>query len=183
MATMAKRKDGRTRWMKAGARFPDFALPDENGQMHTLSELQGDDPMVLMIGRGEHCPRERMHQRAMVEFHGWAGVAFTQLVTILPNSQHDTYRLKISSGAYWTFLADEALEVQKTLDIREYTDTHHDANVPHTVLLRPGLVVDKVYVGYWFWGRPSPYRLWDDLGDLFARIKPDFDPLVAEVRP
>jgi hypothetical protein len=34
------------------------------------------------------------------------------------------------------------------------------------------LVIDKVYVGYWFWGRPSAYRLGEDLQDLFRRIKP-----------
>ena len=44
------------------------------------------------------------------------------------------------------------------------------------------LVIDKVYVGYWFWGRPSSYQLWADLGDLFRRIKPDFDPTTAEAR-
>ena len=176
-------KDGRTTWIEPGSKFPDFELPDENGVMHTLSELQGDDAMVLMLGRGEHCPRERQHQREMVQFHGWSLVAFTQLVTILPNNQHDTYRLKISSGASWTFLADEDLEVRNTLDIGEYTDDHHAANVPHTVLLQPGLVVDKVYVGYWFWGRPTPHQLWEDLGDLFRRTKPDFDPLLEGVRP
>jgi peroxiredoxin len=64
-------KDGRAKWMKPGAKLPDFELPDENGVMHRLSDLQGDDPMVLMLGRGEHCPRERQHQRSMVEFHGW----------------------------------------------------------------------------------------------------------------
>ena len=48
--------------------------------------------------------------------------------------------------------------------------------MPHTLVLAPGLVIDKVYVGYWFWGRPSAYQLWADLGDLFRRIKPDFDP-------
>jgi peroxiredoxin len=188
MATMTKTppkaKDGRKKWMKPGSKFPDFELPDENGVMHRLSDLQGDDAMVLFIGRGEHCPRERQHQRAMVEFASWAPVAFTQMVTILPNSQHDAYRMKIAAGAPWTFLSDEDLEVQKTLDVLEYTDDHHAANVPHTVLLRPGeLIVDKVYVGYWFWGRPSPYRLWDDLGDMFARTKRDFDPLIAELRP
>ena len=68
------------------------------------------------------------------------------------------------------------------LDIREYTDPIHDANVPHTLLLAPGLVIDRVYVGYWFWGRPSPYRLWEDLGDLFMRIKPDFDPTTPKAK-
>jgi peroxiredoxin len=162
--------------IKVGANLPDFELPDENGVPHRLSELQGDDAMVLMLGRGEHCPRERQHQREMLHFYEWASVGFTQLVTVLPNDLHDVYKLKISTGAHWTYLADAELVVQNALGIREYTDPIHDANVPHTLLLAPGLEIAKVYVGYWFWGRPSPYRLWDDLADLFMRIKPDFDP-------
>jgi hypothetical protein len=50
------------------------------------------------------------------------------------------------------------------------------------VVLGPGLAIDKVYCGYWFWGRPSAYQLWQDLADLFRRIKPDFDPLAPEAR-
>ena len=168
--------------LKVGDTFPDYELPDENGELHRLSELQGDDVMVLMLGRGEHCPRERQQQREMLKFYEWCSVAFTRLVTILPNDLHDVYKLKISTGAHWTYLADRELEVQSELDIREYTDTHHDATVPHTLVLAPGLVIDKVYVGYWFWGRPSPYQLWADLGDLLRRIKPDFDPLTDEAR-
>jgi peroxiredoxin len=165
-----------------GATLPDFELPDDSGTMRRLSELQGDDPMVVMLGRGEHCPRERQHQRAMIEFYEWCAVAFTQLVTILPNNLHDVNKLRISTGAYWTYLSDGDLEVQRTLDIREYTDTHHDATVPHTLVLASGLVIDKVYVGYWFWGRPSPYQLWQDLQKLSRRIKVDFDPTVPELR-
>lgn len=165
-----------------GSVLPDFELPDENGVLHRLSTLQGDDAMVLLLGRGEHCPRERQHQRAMLAFHEWCSVAYTQLVTVLPNDLHETSKLKISTGAHWTFLADADLTVQTTLDIREYTDPHHAATVPHTVVLAPGLVVDKVHVGYWFWGRPSPYQLWEDLADLHRRIKADFDPTVPKVR-
>jgi hypothetical protein len=103
-------------------------------------------------------------------------------VTVLPNDLHDVDRLRISTGAYWPFLADADLNVQATLDIREYTDPHHAATVPHTLLLAPGLVIDKVYVGYWFWGRPSAYDLWADLRDLSRRIRVDFDPTTPEVR-
>ena len=168
--------------LKVGDTFPDYELPDENGELHRLSDLQGDDVMVVMLGRGEHCPRERQHQREMLKFYEWCSVAFTRLVTILPNDLHDVYKLKISTGAHWTYLADRDLDVQSELDIREYTDTHHDATVPHTLVLAPELKIDKIYVGYWFWGRPSPYRLWEDLGDLLERIKPDFDPLTEEAR-
>jgi peroxiredoxin len=168
--------------IKVGATLPDFELPDENGELHRLSELQGDDILVLMLGRGEHCPRERQHQREMLHFYEWCSVAFTQLVTLLPNDLHDVYKLKISTGAHWTYLADTELEVQRKLDIKEYTDPIHDANVPHTLVLSPGLKVEKVYVGYWFWGRPSPYQLWQDLQELSMRIKPDFDPTTARAK-
>jgi peroxiredoxin len=168
--------------LQPGATLPDFELADHNGTKRRLSEIQGDDPMILMLGRGEHCPRERQHQREMIKFHEWCAVAFTQLVTILPNDLHDLNRLRMSTGAYWPYLSDADLEVQRTLGIDEYTDPHHDATVPHTLVVAPGLAIDKVYVGYWFWGRPSPYQLWEDLQDLFRRIKPDFDPTLPDVR-
>jgi peroxiredoxin len=169
--------------ISVGMTLPDYELPDQDGTLRRLSDLQGDNAMVLSLGRGEHCPRERQHQRELVRFHGWCPVAFTTLVTILPNDLHDIFRLRSSSGAHWTFLSDAELEVRNTLGIDEYTDDHHDyAVVPHTLVLAPGLVVDKVHVGYWFWGRPTPEQLWADLGDLFARTKADFDPTTDEAR-
>jgi hypothetical protein len=104
------------------------------------------------------------------------------MVTVLPNDQHDADRLRISTGAYWPYQCDTNLELHTELDIREYTDPHHAANVPHTLVLAPGLIIDKVYVGYWFCGRPSPYQLWEDLRDLFRRIKSDFDPTTDQAR-
>src|SRR5262249_44831748 len=144
--------------------------------------LQGDGAMVLMLGRGEHCPRERQHQREMLHFYEWCSVAFTQLVTVLPNDLHDVDRLKISTGAHWSFLADRELELQRTLGIREYTAPQRDATVPPTVVLSHGRVIEKVYGGYRFWGRPSPYQLWQDLQELSARSKADFDPTTDAAR-
>ena len=172
-----------SRNLEPGTTIPDFDLPDENGDMHLLSELQGDDLMVLHLSRGEHCPRERQHHRELLAFHEWCAVAFTELVSVLPNDLHDVFRLKISTGASWTFLADDELAVQKHFDINEYTDSHHDyATVPHTLILSPGLKIEKVYVGYWFWGRPTIHQLWADLQEIHMRIKPDFDPTTADAR-
>ena len=168
--------------LQPGMTLPDFELPDETGTMHRLSELQGDDPMILLLGRGEHCPRERQHQKELIKLHEWCAVGFTNMVTVLPNDQHETYKLKISTPAAWTYLCDQDLEVQHTLRIDEYTDPHHNATIPHTLVLAPDLVIDKVFVGYWFFGRPSAYQLWEHLGDLFRRIKDDFDPTLAPAR-
>jgi len=35
--------------------------------------------------------------------------------------------------------------------------------IPHTLVLKPGLVVHGSYSGYWFCGRPSFCDLWHDL--------------------
>jgi hypothetical protein len=118
----------------------------------------------------------------MLKLQQWQPVAFTAMVTVLPNDLHDTYKMKIATGANWTYLADHDLEIQTAHDIREYTDPHHAATVPHTLVLGPGLTIDKIYVGYWFWGRPSPYQLWEDLQSLAQRTYADFDPTTAEAR-
>ncbi len=41
-----------------GAVFPGYALPDHTDTVRTLSELQGDDPMILTLARGHYCPKD-----------------------------------------------------------------------------------------------------------------------------
>jgi hypothetical protein len=50
-----------------------------------------------------------------------------------------------------------------------------DPMIPHTLVLKPGLVVYKFYSGYWFWGRPSFVDLWRDLREVGAETWPDWD--------
>ena len=47
--------------------------------------------------------------------------------------------------------------------------------IPHTLVLKPGLVIHSIYNGYWFWGRPSFYDLWSDLCAVSSEIRPDWD--------
>jgi hypothetical protein len=42
----------------------------------------------------------------------------------------------------------------------DYTDPDNDPMIPHTLVLKPGLVVHSIYNGYWLWGRPSIVDLW-----------------------
>ncbi|HEX2045248.1 MAG TPA: hypothetical protein VHF23_06445, partial [Gaiellaceae bacterium] len=46
----------------------------------------------------------------------------------------------------------------------------------------PELEIFKIYVGFWFWGRPSIYDLWADLRELRRRYEYNFDPLAPGVR-
>jgi hypothetical protein len=43
------------------------------------------------------------------------------------------------------------------------------------LVLKPGLVIHKIYNGYWFWGRPSIVDLWHDLRTVSSEIRPDWD--------
>ena len=41
----------------AGAVFPDYDLTDHTGERRKLSELQGPDPMILVLSRGGILPQ------------------------------------------------------------------------------------------------------------------------------
>jgi hypothetical protein len=47
--------------------------------------------------------------------------------------------------------------------------------IPYTLVLKPGLVIHRIYNGYWFWGRPSLDDLWRDLREATREIRPDWD--------
>jgi peroxiredoxin len=102
-------------------------------------------------------------------------VGYTPLVTISTDGLMETNEFRDGLGAQWTFLSDPERNVQKDLDIQEYTDPHNDPMIPHTIVLEPGLKVFKIYNGYWYWGRPSIDDLRRDLREMFQKIRPDWD--------
>ena len=158
-----------------GGVFPDYALPDHTDTVRTLSEIQGRDPMIVTLARGHYCPKEHQQHQELARFESQIAVAYTQIVTISTDDHHTSQEFRASVGAHWPFLADPGRTVQKDLDIQEYTDPVHDPMIPHTLVLKPGLVVHSVYNGYWFWGRPSIDELWRDLRAASSEIRPDWD--------
>ena len=161
--------------IQPGARVPDYQLPDHIGTQRRLSELQGDDPLVLVLSRGHFCPKDQRQHRNLVDFYPELKVGYTRLVTISTSTQLETIEWRDGLGAQWPFLWDTERKVQKDLDIQEYTDPQHDPMVPHTLVLGPGLEVFRIYNGYWYWGRPSIDDLRHDLRELTRRIRPDWD--------
>ena len=165
-----------------GATFPDYALSDHRAKRRTLSELQGDDPLVLVLSRGGYCPRDRRQHEGLLQLHRELEVGFCRLVTISTDNLIETNEFRSGLGAHWTFLSDPGRSVQKDLDIAEYTDPHHNPMIPHTLVLEPGLKVYKVYDGYWFFGRPTIEELRLDLRAVLRRCRPDWDITRADLR-
>ena len=158
-----------------GGVFPDYTLPDHTETVRTLSELQGPDPMILTLARGHYCPKEHQQHLELAAFQPKIAVAYTQIVTISTDEHHTLQEFRLSVGAQWPFLSDPGRTIQKDLDIQEYTDPDNDPMIPHTLVLKPGLVVHTIYNGYWFWGRPSFVDLWRDLRDVTREVRPDWD--------
>ncbi|MBN9387297.1 MAG: redoxin domain-containing protein [Chloroflexi bacterium] len=158
-----------------GAKFPDYELTDHAKTRRKLSELQGADPMILVLSRGHYCPKEAQQHHELVGLYPKIRNAYTKIVTISTDNILEANEFRDSVGAEWPFLTDPRRIIQKDLDIQEYTDPHHDPMIPHTLVLEPGLVVYKIYNGYWFWGRPSAQDLWQDLREVFQKVRPDWD--------
>ena len=158
-----------------GGTFPDYALTDHTKTRRRLSELQGIDPMILILSRGHFCPKEHQQHLELAANYPKIAVAYTRVVTISTDNLLETNEFRSSVGAQWTFLSDSGRKVQKDLDIQEYTDPFHDPMIPHTLVLKPGLIIHSIYNGYWFWGRPSVVDLWHDLREVTREIRPDWD--------
>lgn len=164
-----------------GARFPDYQLPDQDGRERRLSEIQGDDPMILLLSRGHYCPKENQQMHDLAAFYPKLVVGYTKIVTISTDDQLQCLEFQQSVGAHWPFLSDPGRIIQQDLQIREYTDPEHNPMIPHTLVLEPGLVIYKIYHGYWYWGRPSIGELWQDLRDVTRKVRPDWDICTPEL--
>jgi peroxiredoxin len=138
--------------------------------------------MILVLARGLFCPKDHQQHLELAALQSRIAVAYTQIVTISTDNIIETREFRASVGANWTFLSDAGRKVQKDLDIKEYTDPYHDPMIPHTLVLKPELIIHSVYNGYWFWGRPSNEDLRRDLREVSREVRPDWDITSPDLR-
>ena len=165
-----------------GARFPDYELTDHTATRRKLSELQGTDHMIVVLSRGGFCPKDRRQAEGLIQLHREMEVGYCRLVTISTENLTETNEYRSGVGAHWPFLSDAGRVVQKDLDIAEYTDPVHNPMIPHVVVLEPGLIVLKIYSGYWFFGRPTMEELRQDLRAVTRKCRPDWDITTPEMK-
>ena len=120
-------------------------------------------------------PRTAGRRKGWLQLHRELEVAYCRLVTISTDNVTETNEYRSGVGAHWPFLSDAGRIVQKDLDIAEYTDPVHNPMIPHVIVLEPGLVVHKIYNGYWFFGRPTLEDLRQDLRTVTKKCRPDWD--------
>ena len=54
--------------------------------------------------------------------------------------------------------------------------------VRQRIVLEPGLVIYKIYNGYWFFGRPTMEDLRQDLRAVTKKCRPDWDITTPELK-
>ena len=82
-----------------GGTFPDYELPDHKNVARKLSEIQGDDPLILTLARGHYCPKEHQQHLELAAFHPKVAVAYTQMATISTDTHHTLQEFRNSLGA------------------------------------------------------------------------------------
>src|SRR5580692_8878505 len=96
-----------------GGTFPDFELLDHTNTPRKLSELQGDDPLILTLARGHYCPKDHQQHLELAFFYPKISVAYTKIATISTDDHHTSQEFRASVGAQWPFLSDPEQKVQK----------------------------------------------------------------------
>jgi peroxiredoxin len=170
--------------IKPGSTLPDYQLSDNTGKHVKLSQLQGQDPMIVVLARGGYCPKDRRQHEGLATL--WRemmpGVGYCRMVTISTDNLLATNEFRSAVAAGWPFLSDPRRTIQKDLDIAEYTDPDHNPMVPHTIVCAPNLKIHKIYNGYWFFGRPTIEELRLDLRAVLQECRWDWDLSRPDVR-
>ena len=83
----------------AGAVFPDYELTDHTGKRRRLSDLQGPDPMIVVLSRGGYCPKDLRQAEGLVQLHDEMEVGYSRLVTISTDNMLTTNEYRIGVGS------------------------------------------------------------------------------------
>ena len=84
-----------------GSKFPDYELPDHTGTRRHLSELQGKDPVALVLARGSFCPREHRQHVWMVEMEPEVVLSYTRFITVSTDPVLGCLEWRSRLGAHW----------------------------------------------------------------------------------
>jgi peroxiredoxin len=90
--------------IEVGPCFPDYELPDQDGVLRRLSDLQRSNPMVLHLSRGGFDPKEHRFLHHLVDAHLDFRVGYTGVALISTDNQLEINEFRDSVGAQFPFL-------------------------------------------------------------------------------
>ena len=157
--------------LKVGNKFPNFELPDHNGERQKLSQTLRGFPGVLIFSRGHFCPKDHVQMSNYVQYlQPEMRVNYTKMVTVSVDGKYETIEMRDKLGADWPFLMDPDRTLLHELEMTDRTDPiHGDIYIPYTFILDRDRTIHKIYNGWWFLGRPTVEEIRLDLRALMRK--------------
>jgi peroxiredoxin len=91
---------------KLGEALPAFDLPDENGQLVSLSSLLRKGPAVVSINRGHWCPYCKLDLRSLAAVHDEIRALGARVVSIMPDTATFTSSYSSANALPFPVLSD-----------------------------------------------------------------------------
>ena len=83
-----------------GSMFPNYELSDHTGRHRKLSELQQQDPMIVVLSRGTFCPRDRRQHEGLLQLYREMEIGYCRLVTISTDNITELNEFRAGVGAH-----------------------------------------------------------------------------------
>jgi len=157
--------------LKIGNKFPNFTLPDQDGEPRQLSKILRGFPGVLIFSRGYYCPKDRRQLTNYVtHLQPELRVNYCKMITVSVDDRMNANEMRNALDANWLFLLDTDLSLLHKLEMTDTTDpAHGEVYIPYTFMLDKDRTIYKIYNGWWFLGRPTVEEVRMDLRELMSR--------------
>ena len=165
-----------------GLRFPTMSSPITPRNGGSSRTCRDRIPWSSFSAAAVSARRTAARPKGLFNYIVSSKCRYCRLVTISTDNITQTNEYRSGVGAHWPFLSDAGRVIQKDLDIAEYTDPVNNPMIPHVIVLEPGLVIYKIYNGYWFLGRPTVEELRQDLRAVAKKCRPDWDITTPELK-
>lgn len=161
--------------LRPGSPFPDLSLPDHTERDRRLTELASGHPLVLCFVRGWWCPKEQVRLRNLVELQDEIQREYGRLAVVTVDEPYVNGAFRAGLGATFPFLADPERAVGRELDLLELSDAKHRPFLPFTFVLDSRLWIHDIWLGFWYWGNPTPDELRLALREITRAEQPTFE--------
>jgi peroxiredoxin len=161
--------------LRPGNPFPDIRLPEHTGEELAVSEIACEQPLVLAFVRGWWCPKEQVRLRTLVAMQTEIQREYGRIAAVTVEEPYVNGAFRAGLGADFPFLSDVDRRVADELDLLELTDAKHRPFLPFTFLLDSTLAIHRVWLGFWYWGNPTPDELRVGLREVTMREQPSYE--------
>ena len=102
-------------------------------------------------------------------------VGYYGLATVTTEARLETMEMRNAVGALWPFLGDNERKLLHQLELADESEHRYGpVYIPHTFVLDSERIIHKIYMGWWYVGRPTVEEIQMDMRAVISR-RPDWE--------